>query len=99
MALTKFNYGEDTLTYSLAFKIAEGKINAGISDSQKKVILHSRKNVKNAFRMKENISISKDSKLILIDDVYTTGATLDECAKELKRKGFQKVNVATLGHG
>ena len=58
-----------------------------------------KKNVKNAFRMKEHISISKDSKLILIDDVYTTGATLDECAKELKRKGFQKVNVATLGHG
>ena len=49
--------------------------------------------------MKEHISISKDSKLILIDDVYTTGATLDECAKELKRTGFQKVNVATLGHG
>ena len=55
MALTKFNYGEDTLTYSLAFKIAEGKINAGISDSQKKVILHSRKNVKNALESNKKI--------------------------------------------
>ena len=45
MKLTKFNYGEDTLTYSLAFEIAEGKINAGISDSQKKTILLSRENV------------------------------------------------------
>jgi len=48
MALTIFKYGEDTLTYSLAFEIAEGKINAEISDYQKKVILLSRKNVENA---------------------------------------------------
>ena len=52
MALTKFNYGEDTLTYSLAFKIAEGKINAGISDSRRKYI---QKNVKNALESNKKI--------------------------------------------
>ena len=67
MALTKFNYGEDTLTYSLAFKIAESEINAGISDSQKKVILHS-KNVKNALESIKNLwvnTISVPSVLLL----------------------------------
>ena len=48
MTLTKFNYGEDNLTYSLAFEIAEGKIIAGLSESQKKIVLLSRKNVENA---------------------------------------------------
>ena len=32
MTIAKFNYGEDTLTYSLAFEIAEGKIAAGLSE-------------------------------------------------------------------
>ena len=38
MSSNHFNYGEDTLTYSLAFEIAEGKIAARVSESQKKII-------------------------------------------------------------
>ena len=55
MVITKFNYGEDTLTYTLAFEIAEGKIAAGLSESQKKIISLSRKNVENALEADKKI--------------------------------------------
>ncbi len=50
-------------------------------------------NVGNAFGIASSCSNSmiKDKKLILIDDVCTTGATLDECAKELYKSGANEV--------
>jgi competence protein ComFC len=36
---------------------------------------------------------------ILVDDVLTTGSTVDECAKILRRAGFQKVVVVTVMRG
>ena len=34
--------------------------------------------------------------LVLIDDVFTTGATLDECARVLKRAGAARVDALCL---
>lgn len=39
------------------------------------------------------------TKIILVDDVFTTGATIQECAKILKEKGVQKVYGMTLARG
>ncbi|MEX1049831.1 MAG: ComF family protein [Akkermansiaceae bacterium] len=36
---------------------------------------------------------------ILVDDVLTTGSTVDECAKVLRRAGFQNVIVVTVMRG
>ncbi|MCK4250078.1 ComF family protein [candidate division WOR-3 bacterium] len=48
-----------------------------------------RKNVLNAFALKSNTIENK--KIILIDDVMTTGATINECARVLKKAGAKKV--------
>ncbi|MBI5199484.1 MAG: ComF family protein [Nitrospirae bacterium] len=53
------------------------------------------KNVKGAFKVKDPKDIEGKS-LLLIDDVYTTGATVRECSKVLKRAGAEKVYVLTL---
>lgn len=53
------------------------------------------KNVKGAFGLKEPKEI-KGKSILLIDDVYTTGATVRECSKVLKKAGAEKVYVFTL---
>lgn len=39
------------------------------------------------------------SRILLIDDVCTTGTTLYECAKILKQAGAERVHAVTLAHG
>jgi predicted amidophosphoribosyltransferase len=53
-----------------------------------------RKNVERAFLVKENVV--KYKKILLVDDIYTTGATIDSCAKVLYEKGAQKVYFLCL---
>lgn len=44
------------------------------------------KNVTNIFKINDNLkSIVKNKNIILVDDVFTTGSTLNECAKILKQ--------------
>ena len=52
-------------------------------------------NVREAFRIKDAEMI-KDKNIILIDDVVTTGSTLEEIARVLKRAGAKKVWGLTI---
>lgn len=57
-----------------------------------------RENLKGAFAIKsphKNEKIKK-SRVLLVDDVYTTGSTADECAKTLLNFGVLKVYVITI---
>ncbi len=54
-----------------------------------------RKNVRGAFEVKWPDQV-QDQSVLLIDDVYTTGATVNECARVLKKAGAETVNVLTL---
>lgn len=53
-----------------------------------------RKNVENAFHMKANVV--KYKKILLIDDIYTTGATIDECAEVLRKHGAEEIYFLCL---
>lgn len=55
-------------------------------------------NVKNLFAVKNPEKI-KNKKIILIDDVFTSGATLFECAKTLKIAGAKKVYGLVIAKG
>ena len=53
------------------------------------------KNIKGAFKLKTDKNI-KNKKLLLIDDVMTTGATLYECEKLLKENGALSIKMLTV---
>jgi len=58
-----------------------------------------RMNLKNAFALVRGVAINADQHYVLIDDVFTTGSTLNSCARVLRRAGCLKLDVVTFGHG
>ena len=52
-------------------------------------------NVRRAFAVQRKPELV-DRRVLLVDDVMTTGATVNECAKELRRAGVKSVVVLTL---
>jgi ComF family protein len=54
-----------------------------------------RRNVRGAFAIRPVKSL-KGKSLLLVDDVYTSGATVNECSRVLVRGGAKEVYVLTL---
>lgn len=53
------------------------------------------KNLEKAFEVKNKLSV-KGKNIVVVDDVFTTGTTINECAKALKKAGANKVIGFTL---
>lgn len=56
-------------------------------------------NLKNAFALAPGAVINPADHYLLIDDVFTTGSTLNSCAQALRRGGAVNLDVVTFGHG
>ena len=54
-----------------------------------------RENLRGAFRVSQPEAVN-GREVLVVDDVYTTGATVSECARVLRRAGATKVWVATV---
>jgi len=55
-------------------------------------------NIKGVFSC-QKIELIKNKKILLIDDVFTTGATLEECARILKEAGAKEVWGMVVARG
>ena len=66
---------------------ATHRCRAGLSNSRR------RRNVADAFRARENMA---GRRVLLVDDVMTTGATASACAAALKRAGARSVALLAL---
>lgn len=56
-------------------------------------------NLKNAFALTRGATINPAQHYVLVDDVFTTGSTLNSCARALRRAGALNLDVVTFGHG
>ncbi len=56
-----------------------------------------KKNIEKAFKINENIV--KYKCVIIVDDIYTTGSTIDECCRVLRGAGVEKIYFLTLSVG
>lgn len=66
------------------------------TEHQSKLTKTERKfNIKNCFEVADIYDVS-NKKILLIDDIFTTGATVNECSRILKKAGAKKVIVSTI---
>src|SRR5262249_50776078 len=77
------------LAPSVLQRIRETRSQTGLTRHQR------RENLRGAFAVSDSDNV-RDKNILLIDDVMTTGTTVAECARVLKRAGARNVYVATV---
>ena len=55
-------------------------------------------NIKGVYSINDGVNIDKSKKLLLCDDILTTGNTLKECIKTLKENNFNNIYCVTLAY-
>ena len=73
-------------------KIRETQPQAEIKEQKERL-----KNIKNAFKVSEDFK--RPATIIVVDDIITTGATMNEAARVLKKAGVKKVIGVAVARG
>ena len=85
--LTNMECLEDVL-----IKIKDTKVQSTLSKKERL------ENIKGAFEIVDKEKIC-GKKVALVDDIYTTGSTVNECSKILKKAGAKEILVITIAKG
>lgn len=95
-------YNQSSLIAREISKLTSIKIEKNVIQKTKNIIPQSKldknqrqENIKNAYRV-HNVEKIKNKKILIFDDIYTTGSTVNECAKMLIQKGIDRNNIGVL---
>lgn len=78
-----------TLENNVLVKYKENKVQSKLTKLQRA------ENVKNVYKLQDE-EIIKGKNVLILDDVYTTGATCSECARILKKARPSKIGIITI---
>ncbi len=81
-----------TLAEDILYKVKNTPSQSSLARGQRQ------QNLYNAFRLNTKIDV-KDKNILLVDDIYTTGTTVNECTRYLKAAGAKGVYVITVAIG
>ena len=70
-------------------KIRDNKIQSTLNKQERQ------ENIKNAYKL-INPSKIENKKVLISDDIYTTGATINECVKVVKSGNASRIGILTL---
>ena len=55
-------------------------------------------NLKDCFKL-QNTELLKNKNVLLVDDIYTTGITIQECINQLKKSEVSNISVFVIAKG
>ncbi len=99
----EFNQAEylaDALGKALGIPVVKGRLRrVKDTSTQTKLSAEARaRNMRGAFAVRDGTAFA-GKRLVLLDDVFTTGATLDSCAKALRSAGTREVVALAVARG
>ncbi len=89
LANTLFSEEKNRIRHNTLIRKVDTPAQAGLNGQER------RKNLKNVFMVAKPSEVA-DKNILILDDVFTTGSTTQECAKALKAAGCKKVEVLTV---